>query len=172
MHVSITFHKLRTTHTTIDSGILSSVSMVISSDTYTTDLRHKLAIAMYDQVLAFEEQLSQQVSCACFQTRAANALGSQQSLTSPVPGNNFGQHKLTRGRRSFTSESIAKLSPIDLQSSCSQEEHLKGESKGFKNAEPLAQHQGHGEKNSGTSTGRQLDSLVDEAHAEVSFCSV
>lgn len=120
--------------------------------------------------MALQERLTQK-SCRCYQPPPARMSGPQQfpsNLTLSIP---HGQHSLSRGRRRTNSDIGAKLSPIDQETTSKSlgfgEESSRGGNTGSTRGRAAVEAGGKGGRSTGSSPGRQLDSIVDEARAEV-----
>lgn len=115
-------------------------------------------------MIAFQEEISHKVSCSWSQIRATRSPESQAPSISPTRSKQRGQ---IQGRRRSTGDCVGRLSPIELRSPCSQDGSMKNGERGFAKSGNVGEARGCGGKTGGANTGRQLDSIVDEARAEV-----
>lgn len=130
-------------------------------------------------------------ACGCSQPSPAHAPGAKSTASIPVQTKQQAQHGFLRGRRRASGDSAAKLSPIDLNGSgdglSGQESPPNAGARSVGSVESLgfgdetthggihesaqggqrSEGEGNGGRSSGVASGRQLDSIVDEARAEV-----
>lgn len=138
------------------------------------------------QVIRWQERATQEL-CSCSEPHLARAQTLKPTLSNPSINREHPHHNITHGRRRSSSD-IAKLSPIETCVSadgkpCPSNAGTKGRgavrNSGYGDDPVCSGNQGSArratriedEKNDGrkgsTGSGRQLDSIVDEARAEV-----
>lgn len=129
-------------------------------------------MCQFPQVVAFQEAVTQG-ACGCSRPPQAQMSSLRPTSLKPTLSKPHPQHSLAHGRRRASHDTSAKLSPIDVsvsphgvsgqQSPSSAPTRNQGSTR-----EAGAEVEGNGGR-SGGATGRQLDSIVDEARAEVTF---
>lgn len=123
------------------------------------------------QVIAFQENVTQEV-CGCSQPPRAPTPALRPTASNPTLGHPNLQHGLAHGQRRASHDVATKLSPIDISvsphgGSCQQSPpRAPAKNQGSAKAGAKGEAQGNGGKG-GEATGRQLDSIVDKARAEV-----
>eukprot|EP00752_Nemacystus_decipiens_P011018 g9791.t1 len=122
------------------------------------------------EVIAFQENVTQEV-CGCSQPPRAPTPALRTTASNPTPGHPHLQHSLAHGQRRASHDVATKLSPIDVSVSAhgfsDQQSPARAPAlnQGSAKAGAKGEAQGIGGKG-GEATGRQLDSIVDEARAE------
>lgn len=128
------------------------------------------------QVIAFQENATQE-TCGCSRPPQAQTPTLRPTASNPALGHPHLQHGLAHGKRRASHDIATKLSPIDVSVSPHGVSGVSGQqspsrtptkNQGSAKAGAKGEAQGNGGKG-GEATGRQLDSIVDEARAEVIF---
>lgn len=125
------------------------------------------------QVVAFQESVTQEV-CVCSQPPRAPTPALRPTASNPTLGHPHLQHGLAHGQRRASHDVATKLSPIDVSVSphggSGQQSPSRAPAKNQGSAKTGGRGEGEGNGGKGgEATGRQLDSIVDEARAEVTF---
>lgn len=123
------------------------------------------------QVIAFQENVTQG-TCGCAQPPRAHTPALRPTASNPSLGHSHLHHGLAHGQRRASHDIATKLSPIDGSPSPprvpDQQSPPRAPTQGPAKAGAKWEAQGNAGKG-GEANGRQLDSIVDEARAEVTL---
>lgn len=139
--------------------------------TVTHGTTRALQCTSYSQVIGFQEDATKEL-CGCSQSPQAPTPALRLTASNPTLGHPHVQQGLAHGQRRASHDVATKLSPIDVSvsphgvASRQSPSHAPTKNQGSAKAGGKGEAQGNGGKG-GEATGRQLDSIVDEARAEV-----
>lgn len=135
--------------------------------------RQHLRCATLPQVISFQQDATREL-CRCSQPPQAQTPATlRPTASNPALDHPHLQHGLAHGQRRASRDIATKLSPIEVSVSphgvCGQQPPSRTPAKKQGSAKAGAKGEAHGNGGKGgeATTGRQLDSIVDEARAEV-----